>query len=78
MITHEKNKVRGSNAKSSQRHVLSHNNTDNDLDIKRDQQDESVDTALRKKCDGLCQTFISGSVSPMQRCITKNSSKSKH
>ena len=52
MITHEKNKVRGSNAKSSQRHVLSHNNTDNDLDIKRDQQDESVDTALRKKCDG--------------------------
>ena len=51
--------------------MLSHNNTDNDLDSKRDQQDESVDTALRKKCDGLCQTFISGSVSPMQRCITK-------
>ena len=34
MIIHEKNKVRGSNAKSSQKHVLSHNNTDNDLDIK--------------------------------------------
>ena len=49
MIIHEKNKVRGSNAKSSQKHVLSHNNTDNDLDIKRDQQDESADTALRKK-----------------------------